>query len=596
MRRVLYILCMIVLVSGCGSLRKSEQHSSNAGTEAKDPLTYEQRRKYDMYLMEAVRMKHKGEYDAAFELLQHCLDLYPNSAVTLYEVSRFYMALGQEEKGVDCLKKAVALEKGNYWYKQDLASYYQNKRDWKRAIMVYEDMSQQFPARLEPLMSLVDLYQVNKQYQEVINVLNRLEKLDGKSEQISMEKFRMYLTVDNKDMAFKEIEALSKEYPFDMRYKRILGDVYMENNKPQEAYNVYNEILTEDPNYAPAMLSLANYFQKTGQDSLYHIQVDSILLNTNVETAAKMELMRQEIIKSERSEVKDSTKIIALFDKIMERPMPDANIPMLYSEYLIMKKMKKESVPVLNKVLELDPENKPARLQLLSYALSDNNLDEVIEVATPALDYNPDAMEFYYYLGLAHYQKDNKDKALEVFLKGVKQVNEKTDKNLISDFYTMIGDIYNAKEMRAQAYAAYDSSLVYNDNNIATLNNYAYFLSVDNKDLDKAEEMSYRTIKAEPENVVYLDTYAWILFMKGKYTEARIYIDQVINSDKDSSPEVWEHCGDIYFKLGDTKKALEYWKKAEKTALATKEESDKMTEKELKHLQKKIRLKTYLPK
>lgn len=94
----------------------------------------------------------------------------------------------------------------------------------------------------------------------------------------------------------------------------------------------------------------------------------------------------------------------------------------------------KESVPVLNQVLSLDPENKPARLQLLSYAIRDNNLDEVIRVATPALEYNPDAMEFYYYLGLAHYQKEETDKAMEIFQQGLKQVNERAIRELFLIF------------------------------------------------------------------------------------------------------------------------------------------------------------------
>lgn len=162
----------------------------------------------------------------------------------------------------------------------------------------------------------------------------------------------------------------------------------------------------------------------------------------------------------------------------------------------------------------MDPENKPARLQLLSYAIRDNDLDEVIRVALPALQYSPEAMEFYYYLGIAYYQKEESDKALDVFIKGIGQVNEKTDKQLVSDLYAIIGDIYSSKELSDKAYAAYDSSLVYNPDNIGTLNNYAYFLSVDRKHLDKAEEMSYRTVKAEPENATYLDTYAWILFEK----------------------------------------------------------------------------------
>lgn len=75
----------------------------------------------------------------------------------------------------------------------------------------------------QPLMSLIDLYNQTKSYQQVINTLNRLEELDGKSEQISMEKFRMYLLLGDQEKAFTEIESLSKEYPYDMRYQTILG-------------------------------------------------------------------------------------------------------------------------------------------------------------------------------------------------------------------------------------------------------------------------------------------------------------------------------------------------------------------------------------
>ena len=56
-----------------------------------------------------------------------------------------------------------------------------------------------------------------------------------------------------------------------------------------------------------------------------------------------------------------------------------------------------------------------------------------------------------------------------------------------------------------------------------------------------------------------LDTYAWILFEKGKYVEAKIYIDQAMQNDGSKSSVVVEHCGDIYYMNGDREKALEYW-------------------------------------
>ena len=113
-----------------------------------------------------------------------------------------------------------------------------------------------------------------------------------------------------------------------------------------------------------------------------------------------------------------------------------------------------------------------------------------------------------------------------------------------------------------QTYKAYDEALKYNDNNIVVLNNYAYFLSLDKKDLKKAERMSAQCIKLEPDNATYLDTYAWIFFVQGNYTLAKIYIESALEKDNTKSAELVDHYGDILYMTGDKDKAVEQWKKA----------------------------------
>lgn len=589
----LCLLCVSSLLS-CGSSRKSSISPKNSlNVERQDLLPAEERRKFDYFFLEAVRLKQKGEMDAAFDMYSHCLEIDPHSAVTLFELGKLYMYLGQPVKGEDLLRKAMESEPGNYWYKETLAGYYQGKGESEKAIGVIEDMVAQFPSRLEPLMALVDLYSRTKDYEKVVHTLNRLEQLDGKSEQISMEKFRMYLAMDNQEQAFAEIENLAKEYPYEMRYLTMLGDVYLENGKEEEAYATYQKVLAEEPGYAPAMLSMASYYEKKGLDSLYRSQLDALLLNQKVENATKVNVMRQLILRSERGD-KDSTQIVGLFHAMLEQEQENADVAMLAAQYLLSKRMDEEAKPVLWQVLDIDPENKPARLQLLSFAITKEDLDEVIRLCAPAVEYMPEALEFYYYWGIAHYQKEEHDEALEVFKKGVRQVGPDSDKNMVSDFYSIMGDLYHQKDMNVEAYAAYDSALVYKPDNIGALNNYAYYLSVERKQLDKAEEMSYRTVKAEPTNSTYLDTYAWILFEKGKYAEARIYIDQALQNGGDKSSVVVEHGGDIYFLSGDAEKALEYWKQAEKLAAEPVEnESEARDEKELKLLKKKIANKKY---
>ena len=215
-------------------------------------------------------------------------------------------------------------------------------------------------------------------------------------------------------------------------------------------------------------------------------------------------------------------------------------------------------------MLEIAPDNVEARLQLVQNLWDDKKYDKVIEMTDQAQAYNPDEMVFYYFGGMAHYLKGDDDKTLDTFRKGVAQVNEKSSPELVSDLYMIMGDILNKKGLEKESYAAYDSCLQWKDDNIPALNNYAYYISLKGENLHKAEQMSYKTIKAEPKNGTYLDTYAWILFMEERYHEAKIYMDQAIaNMDStETSNVVLEHAGDIYAMNGLTDEAMKYWKKS----------------------------------
>ena len=113
------------------------------------------------------------------------------------------------------------------------------------------------------------------------------------------------------------------------------------------------------------------------------------------------------------------------------------------------------------------------------------------------------------------------------------------------------------------AYESYDSCLVYRPDEALVLNNYAYYLSLQRQKLDKAEDMSRRSLEQEPDNPTYIDTYAWILFQQKRYAEAKTYIDKALaimadDIDADDA-NIIEHAGDIYARLGDKQTAMRYW-------------------------------------
>lgn len=574
-----WLLVAVWMLTSCGGMRTLKtKKTSHASLIDPNPITPEQQRKYDYFFLEAMRMKEKKEYASAFGLLQHSLDIDPQASSALYEISQYYLFLRQASQGQVALEKAVANAPDNFWYSQGLASLYQQQSELDKAVDLLEQMVIRFPAKQDPLFSLLGIYTQQEKYDKVIATLNRLEKRMGKNEQLSMEKFRIYLQMKNDKKAFQEIESLVKEYPMDARYQVILGDVYLQNGKKQEAYDVYQKVLAVEPEHPMALFSMASYYEQTGQKELYQRQLDTLLLNKKVDSDTKLNVMRQVIVESEQAG-KDSTQVIALFEKVMQQDLEDPQIPMLYAQYLLSKNMEAASVPVLEKVVDIDPTNKAARMMLIASAVKKEDYQQIIKVCEPGIEATPDALEFYYYLAIAYNQATQTDSVLNVTKRALEQITPESKKEVVSDFYSIMGDMYHTKKMMPDAYAAYDSALVYNPSNIGALNNYAYYLSVERRDLDRAEEMSYKTVKAEPNNATFLDTYAWILFEKGNYAEARIYIDNAVKSDGEKSDVIVEHCGDIYYMAGDVEGALKYWKKAQEMGSESKTLKQKIEKK-----------------
>lgn len=199
----------------------------------------------------------------------------------------------------------------------------------------------------------------------------------------------------------------------------------------------------------------------------------------------------------------DSTEVLNLFTKILNVPKPSGELAELRAAYMDLKKMPQDSVDAaFQKVLTIAPDNASARLQLVQSLWDQKKYDEVIDMTNQAQAYNPDEMVFYYFGGMAHYMKGDDDATLVTFRKGLAQINEKSSPALVSDLYMIMGDILNKKGLEDESFAAYDSCLQWKDDNVAALNNYAYYISLKGKELHKAEQMSFKTIKAEPKMVL----------------------------------------------------------------------------------------------
>lgn len=564
----IFILCLVCL--------------STSGLSFGEELPKAAQRRFDYFYLEAVRMRNLGKYAEAYELYKHALLINPDAPEALFDMASFCNYLGSKEETQHYYEKAAKLAPQNSWYQQVLGNFYYRNNQIDKAIAVYEKMAENSQEKSEIFYELLSLYTQKQDYEKCIWALNKLESLDGKSEQISMEKYRIFLKLEDKDRAFKEIEALADEYPNDYRYKVMLGDLYLDNNQPQRALGIYQGVLEVEPQNVLAQLSMVSYLEKQNKKGEATQALESLVLNPSLDDATRASVMRKIIYNSEE-EKEDSTHILNLFGQILEMPQGSADMAMLCTQYKVLKKMSKEEITTsLRQVVKLDPSNAGARLQLMQYAFEREDFNDAIQLCQEAIEYTPEVVAFYYYQGLSYFQSNRNDEALEVFKRSKQYINSETDAELASNIYGAMGDIYHEKKMNKEAYESYDSALVFKPDNVLVLNNYAYYLALDKKDLEKAEAMSFRTIKADPKSYNELDTYAWILFLEKKYTEARIYIEQSLKNGGESHSGIVEHAGDIFFVNGDLDKAMKYWQKADEMGADSKT------------LKKKIKQKKYI--
>ena len=522
--------------------------------------------RYDSYFLQALVQREKGNLDAAFDLLQHCIKINPQAAEAYYFLAQYYQILRGDSTNLKTAQqyilKAAELEPDNATFLETVAQSYISQAEYEKAIPVVERLYNQDKSREELLEMLFELYQQTDNTDKAIETLNRLEAAEGKSERLSYAKSEIYTKTGDKKAAIAEMQELARQYPNDLNYKGMYADMLLRNDEEQQALKLYNEILAEEPDNTRAQVSLRSYYLVQGEIEKADSLTEVILLNKNTTNEQRIYLMRQMVADSERTDG-DSTQILNMFHKMLAVPQKNADIATLCAAYMDLKKMPRDSVrAMLQTVLSIAPDNAAARLQLVSFAWDRKDHQEVITLCQDARQYNPEEMAFYYYQGMAYYQEEDKDKALEAFQNGIGVINQESNPAIVSDFYAVMGDLLHQKGLARKAFEAYDSCLQWKDDNIMCLNNYAYYLSELNEQLDKAEQMSYKTIKAEPKNATYLDTYAWILFMQGRYAEAKIYIDQALQNDSDSNAVITEHAGDIYIQNKEPERAVELWNEA----------------------------------
>ncbi len=537
-----------------------------------------QQRKFDYYYYEAINAKSRDKYAEAFDYFQYCHELDSTNASVLTELGAFYSFLGNNTQAYHFFKKAVGYAPNNYDYNFIYANICKALNMDEEVVSIYENMIEKFPNKTDLYYELAEAYSNSGELKKAIKTLTKLESIVGVSDVITMNKFRLYNMLGQRDKIFEEMQEIIDKNPTDLRYPMVMGDLYLHNEQYDNALKYYNRVKEMDADYPALIPAMVNYYEKTGNNSAAEAEITKATTNPKMDIGMKLQLITRYIDILLENE-KDTKIVTPLFQSLFEQYPNYSDLNLLYGNVLLLQNNKEGAYNQFDVYALTNPTNPVGYEQMLRIALPDS-VTQVVDITDRAMKNIPEAPQFYFYAGLAKYLQNNYPESLRIFQEGLEKAT--FDNPLFeADFYGQIGDLHYAIGNKQLAFQNYDKSLALNPQNLHILNNYSYYLSVDNKQLDKAEQMSGITIKAEPTNPTYLDTYGWILFMQRSYVMAKIYLQKAVQYSQDEpSADVLEHYGDVLAVTGETEEALVQWQKAKELGSDSKTLDKKIEQKQ----------------
>ena len=518
--------------------------------------------KFDSLFIESFRQKNVDNLLMATNMMLKCYNINPESPAVCYGLGELYILGGNDEGALYFLRKATKLDPDNYHYLATLAHWYSKHKETSQAIDAYEKILEKFPEREDAFFDLSLLYSGSGQYRKAIEVINKMEKRMGMSRNFTMEKARLHLQMNDRRGALAEMDALIRRYPQDAMLWVYKGDIEMLYNRTASALNFYNKSMEISPENGYALVALYEYCNKANDPKQMEDYLQRVFKAKDIEFENKMQFLQGAInFYSQPPQVR-LDQIEQLFLSMIEAEPENPMAHFIYADMLMHLKRNEEAKEELRTATYLDPECSDCWWNLFKITYEEHDSTGMHQILKDAMDAVPESPEFHYFSGVLA-MEEHRDSAAYYFLKKAESyMDGNTQKEMAFICYKFLSSLelrLNNDKLACMNYL--QKALSMNPKDAGVLNDYAYYMALDNLELERAEKMSAQAVEQDPLNASFLDTYAYILMKRKQYHNAFFYIQRAVEYDKETpkNPEITEHFGDILYFLGSQEDAMRCW-------------------------------------
>lgn len=513
--------------------------------------------------MDAVNAKMLDDKENAFRIFSQLATIKPDNATVHYELSRLWLDRNNFDYSIKESRKAVQLDSNNKWMQIQYADLLAYNGSFTEAASIYRKIALKERSPEEYLVRQATLLIKAKQYDEALKVYDQLAIYLGEDDEtLLLQRQQLFLSKNDVEGAANEVRKLIRYYPSDAQYAILLAAIYENNNFKEKAALAYEDMGRKFPNDPDVQSSLLRFYLRNKDLKNVMDHLEKIVLNQKLSAQERTDMLLP-FVQNRNLDSNMSIQTMELIQKFADQEPPQKEPILLLSNVMVADGNLDAALVQYKRLIAIDSAYY-APWQQVMYIYSIKAIqDSVIAYSQKAISLFPDEYMSYYLGGLSYAQAGKNKEAITNLQNAVKYVSDRNP-GVQSDVLVALGDVYNTAGNFAGSDSCYEAALTLQPDNPTALNNFGYYLSIRGEKLDKAEMMSAKSLILRPGEANFLDTYGWILFRQGKYKEAKDYITRAIErtgaGQDDTS--LWDHLGDIEYKLGNKGKALEHWRKA----------------------------------
>lgn len=553
MRHVNYILAFVVLLASmvltpavCSAQRQRDLERQTLP----DSLSRTYRHS------EAIkRLSIDGDTTAAREIWQSII-----AEDSTYAPALYYLHTLEDDlvTSLDYSRRAYAADTTNKWYAKSYATSLISSRKYSQAIPAYRRLMRLSPNDIDAYHALAILYSFNKMPYSAISVLDSAELRIGYHPYLGEMKLRLLIDTRQYDKAIEVGIKGVEEQPYDTNARINLAEAYEVAGRDSLARATLDAAFLIDSTNLDILVALSAYYERRGDTRRMLDYEERLLADDRVSVADK--LYRIESFTSDRNfYAQNYIRIGGIIQRLAIAHPNNREVIDCYAEHMIALGNIDQAAEYLRTHLDNEASLADHYIELMQIYHYLERIEELLEVLEAATLRYPTDISIISFAGFLSMEYSSHDKAIEWFKTGLKVC---TNDEECSELWGYIGDVYHDMGNDKRAFKAYRKALNYNPENVLVLNNYAYFLSLLERDLEHALIMSKKAVDLESNNANYLDTYAWILHCLGRNDEAKKIMMTALSLSAQRDASLLIHYGDILWALGEKFMADTYWKKA----------------------------------